>query len=39
MDNKKVMKDLVLELNVSSFEIEEDKEEVKLDGEKDLDFN
>ncbi|KAL2773244.1 ubiquitin carboxyl-terminal hydrolase 48 isoform 3 [Daubentonia madagascariensis] len=39
VDNKKVMKDSVPELNVSSSETEEDKEEAKPDGEKDPDFN
>ncbi|OWK12811.1 hypothetical protein Celaphus_00014742 [Cervus elaphus hippelaphus] len=39
VDNKKVMKDSAPELNVSSSETEEDKEEAKLDGEKDPDFN
>ncbi|EHB08553.1 Ubiquitin carboxyl-terminal hydrolase 48 [Heterocephalus glaber] len=39
VDNKKVMKDLAPELNVSSSETEEDKEEAKPDGEKDPDFN
>lgn len=33
------MKDSVPELNVSSSETEEDKEEAKPDGEKDPDFN
>lgn len=33
------MKDSAPELNVSSSETEEDKEEAKLDGEKDPDFN
>lgn len=37
VDNKKVMKDSAPELNVSSFEMEEDKEEAKPDGEKDPD--
>ncbi|XP_077827334.1 ubiquitin carboxyl-terminal hydrolase 48 isoform X30 [Macaca mulatta] len=39
VDNKKVMKDSAPELNVSSSETEEDKEEAKPDGEKDPDFN
>jgi len=39
VDNKKVMKDSAPELNVSSSETEEDKEETKPDGEKDPDFN
>uniref|UniRef100_A0A673TWW9 Ubiquitin carboxyl-terminal hydrolase 48 n=1 Tax=Suricata suricatta TaxID=37032 RepID=A0A673TWW9_SURSU len=39
VDDKKVMKDSVPELNVSSSETEEDKEEAKPDGEKDPDFN
>lgn len=34
-----VMKDSAPELNVSSSETEEDKEEAKPDGEKDPDFN
>ena len=34
-----VMKDSAPELNVSSSETEEDKEDAKLDGEKDPDFN
>lgn len=34
-----VMKDSAPELNVSSSEAEEDKEEAKPDGEKDPDFN
>lgn len=33
------MKDSAPELNVSSSETEEDKEEAKPDGEKDPDFN
>ncbi|XP_021570516.1 ubiquitin carboxyl-terminal hydrolase 48 isoform X8 [Carlito syrichta] len=39
VDNKKVMKDSAPELNVSSSETEEDKEEAKPEGEKDPDFN
>ena len=34
-----MMKDSAPELNVSSSETEEDKEEAKPDGEKDPDFN
>lgn len=37
--NIQVMKDSAPELNVSSSETEEDKEEAKPDGEKDPDFN
>ncbi|XP_028920775.1 ubiquitin carboxyl-terminal hydrolase 48 isoform X6 [Ornithorhynchus anatinus] len=39
VDNKKVMKEAAPELNVSSSETEEDREEAKPEGEKDPDFN
>ncbi|XP_044523778.1 ubiquitin carboxyl-terminal hydrolase 48 isoform X4 [Gracilinanus agilis] len=39
VDNKKVMKDAAPELNVSSSETEEDREETRPEGEKDPDFN
>ncbi|XP_075461958.1 ubiquitin carboxyl-terminal hydrolase 48 isoform X1 [Ascaphus truei] len=39
VDNTKVMKDATPELNVSSSEAEDEKEEPKLEGESDPDFN
>ncbi|KAJ7426495.1 Ubiquitin carboxyl-terminal hydrolase 48 [Willisornis vidua] len=39
VDNKKVMKDAAPELNVSSSEAEEEREENKPEGEQDPDFN
>ncbi|XP_042334853.1 ubiquitin carboxyl-terminal hydrolase 48 isoform X3 [Sceloporus undulatus] len=39
VDNKKVMKDAAPELNMSSSEAEEEKEETRLEGEQDPDFN
>uniref|UniRef100_A0A8C3T7W9 Ubiquitin carboxyl-terminal hydrolase 48 n=1 Tax=Chelydra serpentina TaxID=8475 RepID=A0A8C3T7W9_CHESE len=39
VDNKKVMKEAAPELNVSSSEAEEEREEVKPEGEQDPDFN
>uniref|UniRef100_A0A8B9TD90 Ubiquitin carboxyl-terminal hydrolase 48 n=1 Tax=Anas platyrhynchos TaxID=8839 RepID=A0A8B9TD90_ANAPL len=39
VDNKKVMKDAAPELNVSSSEAEEEREEHKPEGEQDPDFN
>ncbi|XP_041319290.1 ubiquitin carboxyl-terminal hydrolase 48 isoform X2 [Pyrgilauda ruficollis] len=39
VDNKKVMKDVAPELNVSSSEAEEEREENKPEGEQDPDFN
>ncbi|XP_061456822.1 ubiquitin carboxyl-terminal hydrolase 48 isoform X2 [Rhineura floridana] len=39
VDNKKVMKDAAPELTVSSSEAEEEKEEARLEGEQDPDFN
>ncbi|XP_063001242.1 ubiquitin carboxyl-terminal hydrolase 48 isoform X2 [Elgaria multicarinata webbii] len=39
VDNKKVMKDAAPELNVSSSEAEEEREEARLEGEQDPDFN
>ncbi|XP_060115140.1 ubiquitin carboxyl-terminal hydrolase 48 [Heteronotia binoei] len=39
VDNTKVMKDSAPELNVSSSEAEEEREEARLEGEQDPDFN
>uniref|UniRef100_A0A674KBV0 Ubiquitin carboxyl-terminal hydrolase 48 n=2 Tax=Terrapene triunguis TaxID=2587831 RepID=A0A674KBV0_9SAUR len=39
VDNKKVMKEAAPELNVSSSEAEEEREEAKPEGEQDPDFN
>ncbi|XP_020637749.3 ubiquitin carboxyl-terminal hydrolase 48 isoform X1 [Pogona vitticeps] len=39
VDNKKVMKEAAPELNVSSSEAEEEREEGRLEGEQDPDFN
>ncbi|XP_033015280.1 ubiquitin carboxyl-terminal hydrolase 48 isoform X1 [Lacerta agilis] len=39
VDNKKVMKDAAPELNMSSSEAEEEREEARLEGEQDPDFN
>nr|XP_034974348.1 ubiquitin carboxyl-terminal hydrolase 48 isoform X2 [Zootoca vivipara] len=39
VDNKKVMKDAAPDLNMSSSEAEEEREEARLEGEQDPDFN
>ncbi|XP_053136826.1 ubiquitin carboxyl-terminal hydrolase 48 isoform X3 [Hemicordylus capensis] len=39
VDNKKVMKEAAPELNMSSSEAEEEREEARLEGEQDPDFN